>query len=173
MLKLLTTLRGWDQRIVLELVPQRNKTLNYCMTAITRMGDGWLWIAVMAVVLTTSNGSPQLFYQLSLAFGLQLGLHKLLKETCTRRRPFEYLQNVPCIVSPFERYSFPSGHAGAAFVVLSTVGIFYPALFIPCFLLASLIGFSRIYLGVHYPSDVIVGALLGMTSGMFARWLLI
>jgi undecaprenyl-diphosphatase len=53
------------------------------------------------------------------------------------------------------------------------VGIFYPALFIPCFLLASLIGFSRIYLGVHYPSDVIVGALLGMTSGMFARWLLI
>jgi undecaprenyl-diphosphatase len=74
-------------------------------------------------------------------------------------------------VHPADEFSFPSGHTAAAFVMVSILGSFYPVLLLPLVILASFIGISRVYLGVHYPSDVLAGAILGIVCGGVAKWM--
>ena len=68
-----------------------------------------------------------------------------------------------------EDYSFPSGHTGASFAAVSALLFSRNKLWLPCLVLACLIGFSRLYLYVHYPTDVLAGALLGIAAGFAAE----
>ncbi len=172
MRRIVSSLMDWDQKIVLDLVPQRSEKLNRFMTFATMLGNGWLWLAIGLFALIADKPAERLFFQLALGIGLQLFLYLFIKHACSRRRPFELLEDVTCILRPGDRYSFPSGHTSAAFVVLATVGLFYSFLFLPLLFLAVLIGFSRIYLGVHYPTDVLAGAFLGVLCAEIARWLI-
>lgn len=65
---------------------------------------------------------------------------------------------------PLDQFSFPSGHAAGAFMMATVLNHFYPFLMIPCYAIASIIGVSRVYNGVHYPSDVMAGSALGIFS---------
>jgi membrane-associated phospholipid phosphatase len=67
--------------------------------------------------------------------------------------------------------SFPSGHAATAFAAAVAVGIAFPRLRAPLLALAAVVALSRVYLGVHYPSDVIAGSLLGVSIGLTTCWL--
>jgi len=88
-----------------------------------------------------------------------------LKRTVTRERPKEVLADINTFNVPLDRYSFPSGHTTAVFAIATTVSLYIPALAFLLLPVALLVGLSRIYLGVHYPSDVIVGAVIaGVTS---------
>jgi undecaprenyl-diphosphatase len=147
--------------------------MNRFMAMITWLGDGWLWLLFALVAWFFDAGSEKVIYQMALAITMELATYKILKKICSRPRPFQCLERVTCIVNPPDRYSFPSGHTAAAFVVAGTVGVFYSALFLPLLLLAALIGFSRIYLGAHYPTDVLAGAFLGWSCAEIARWLLV
>ncbi|HDZ11068.1 MAG TPA: phosphatase PAP2 family protein, partial [Bacteroidetes bacterium] len=73
---------------------------------------------------------------------------------------------------PPDQYSFPSGHTAAAFLMAQLLGYQLPFLVLPLYILAGLIGYSRIYLRVHYPLDVFFGAVLGFVSANFALKLL-
>ena len=74
-------------------------------------------------------------------------------------------------VTDWTYQSFPSGHATTAFALAAVVGFVSPRWFYPGLALAAVIGFSRISEGVHYPSDVIAGAALGLLGAYFVRWL--
>ncbi len=91
----------------------------------------------------------------------------VLKKIVARPRP-DYMLSVSAV--PFSRYSFPSGHATMAFLMAILLSKYYPRYTYVFYSIAVLVGLSRIYLGVHYLSDVVGGAVLGLAIGwLFLR----
>lgn len=88
----------------------------------------------------------------------------LLKPLTARVRPCDVSRGIALLVPRPEDYSFPSGHTGASFAAVSALLFSRNKLWLPC-----LIGFSRLYLYVHYPTDVLAGALLGLAAGFAAE----
>ena len=133
--------------------------------AITHSGGVRAYIAIGGGVLLFSLGREKLLlYAALIAFAIEISAHKLLKIAFRRARPFATLEGISSLVNPPDQYSFPSGHTAAAFVTAAILCVADPFLGGPAFIWASLIGVSRIYLGVHYPTDVLAGLLLGLFS---------
>ncbi|NOZ21720.1 MAG: phosphatase PAP2 family protein [Planctomycetes bacterium] len=92
----------------------------------------------------------------------------ILKGAFCRPRPCYVLSDLRMLISRGGHYGFPSNHAANMFALASVVSFFYRKMTAPCFVFASLVGFSRIYIGKHYPSDVLAGAVYGvMAAGLF------
>lgn len=92
----------------------------------------------------------------------------ILKEVFDRARP--PLAGIDAVGVIPSSASFPSGHSATAFAAAVAVGIFYPRLRRPLLALAAVVALSRVYLGVHYASDVLVGTLLGVLLGLASVW---
>lgn len=136
------------------------------MKGATRLGDGQMWVLMSFALLFTEG--ELIVKQLALAFAMELTVFKLVKRLFSRARPFVCLSQVTMLVLPPDEFSFPSGHTAAAFVVATVVGLSLTGLLVLLTVVAMLIGVSRVYLGVHYPSDVAAGAMLGVLSGVVA-----
>ncbi len=90
------------------------------------------------------------------------GIVQIFKNTITRKRPYLILPEVNTFWRKLLKdYSFPSGHTTAGFSLAATLAVHFPATGFISYFLASLVGVSRIYTGMHYPSDVLSGAFLG------------
>jgi undecaprenyl-diphosphatase len=138
------------------------------MRGATRVGDGPLWV-LTALFLLGVGGTEGLVGR-QLAFGLLLDvvLYKVLKTMFGRPRPFQQILVVEQGARVPDEFSFPSGHMAAACVMVVIIGSAFSALLLPLLSLALLIGTSRVYLGMHYPSDVLAGGILGTSSGFVA-----
>lgn len=96
---------------------------------------------------------------------------QILKKTVTRVRPKDALSDINTFNVSLDRYSFPSGHTTAIFSIAVTVSFYLPWLAFIVIPLALLVGVSRIYLGVHYPSDVIAGIILAIATSALIYYL--
>ncbi len=96
-----------------------------------------------------------------IAITISTGLGKLIKISVTRLRPFINIPNLNIKKIGIDKYSFPSGHTTGAFSLAIIIALYFPIFGFITIPLAFLVGISRIYIGVHYPTDVIVGAFLG------------
>ncbi|AXY01995.1 phosphatase PAP2 family protein [Vibrio alfacsensis] len=136
---------------------------------ISHSGDGHLYLVIglLAWLLDKQHGQWFLWVGL-VAFAMELPIYWVLKNSVKRRRPKELSEHLPAFITPSDRYSLPSGHTAAGFVMASVIHHFYPELGAFAFLWASLIGLSRILLGVHFFTDIIVGAVLGSLCASFA-----
>ena len=135
------------------------------MTAVTHMGDyGILWIGLCIILMAMPKTRKSGF---ALAIAMIAGLvicNLLMKNIIARPRPF-VAYDFPIIINPPMGYSFPSGHSSNSFIAATVIALRHRKVAIPAYIIATLIAFSRVYLCVHYPSDVIVGAVIGMGIG--------
>jgi undecaprenyl-diphosphatase len=130
--------------------------------AATRAGDGWLWyLTGLTVLLFGGNERLTAIAAAGSAAMVGIGIFTALKKLSGRRRPCEIEPHCWATLLPPDQFSFPSGHTITAFAVSVTLGSFYPALFPALLFFAFSIAISRILLGMHFLSDVVVGALLG------------
>jgi undecaprenyl-diphosphatase len=133
------------------------------MPWISHSGNGYYYPAIPLLFYFID---PQIawsfFLAALLAFAIELPLYKIIKKGIKRNRPYKAVSGVHQRVSPSDQFSFPSGHTAAAFVIATLTSNFFPVIAVPGFTWASLVGFSRIYLGVHYPSDILAGLVIGI-----------
>ena len=136
---------------------------------VSATGDGWIY-ALIAFSILFYNIDAHLNFFLSclIGFALEVPLYILLKRKFKRNRPQDYLTDFEAKIKPSDQFSFPSGHTAAAFVMAIQLMVFFPAFILLGFLWATAIGISRVALGVHFPGDIIAGAMLGSLCGLIA-----
>jgi len=140
---------------------------------ISRTGDGyWYGVFALALLLFGTGDQKRLIYIGLIAFIFEVPAYLLLKTKIKRCRPFEILHGIRCLIQPPDKYSFPSGHTAAAFVMASVFSQLFPDWSWLFFGWASLVAFSRVYLGVHYPTDTLAGLVLGISSFNLGSWII-
>ena len=140
----------------------------------SRLGDGIIWYALMLALpfMYGSQGMKVALIMLA-ASAVNLATYKLLKRTFVRERPFIRHAGISLAGAPLDRYSFPSGHTLHAVAFAWQACAAFPELSFALVPLALAIAVSRVVLGLHYPTDVLVGALLGVTTGAIGAALLV
>ncbi|OJF71003.1 phosphatase PAP2 family protein [Alteromonas sp. V450] len=131
---------------------------------LSKTGDGYLYFFIGMLLWAFEPEHGELFlYTALMAYALELPIYVLLKKLFKRPRPCDFLMNLTAHVTPSDKFSLPSGHTAAAWLMACIIAHFYPPFAVVAYIWAALIGLSRVLLGVHYPSDVVAGTLLGMT----------
>jgi undecaprenyl-diphosphatase len=158
---------------VLEWRPPR--WVRVWMLAATRLGDGWLWLAIAALLAASGRQGLRVLSAGVISAGIANALLVCVKRRVRRPRPCERarpgsFETHPLGWFPSDRFSFPSGHALNAFAIGSVVALALPLVAIPVLVFAASVAASRVVLGLHWLSDVLVGSLVGSLIGT-AVWL--
>lgn len=151
---------------------QSKPTITSFFKFVSHSGDGYAYAAIAAALYLSDALQQASFIKAGLlAYTLEIPCFVVLKTLFKRNRPF--VQMAGCVVSiqPSDKFSMPSGHAAAAFLMATLVSYYYPEFMVLAFLWAGLIGLSRVLLGVHYPSDILAGIALGVSCAGSAIWL--
>lgn len=135
---------------------------------ISKTGDGFLYVALAAWLFWQPGTAHYLLKAMVLAFALERPLYFVLKNAFKRNRPQQAINNFRSVITPSDQFSFPSGHTSAAFLVATLVGYFYPDFSLGLFIWSVLVGFSRVVLGVHFPTDTLMGMVLGVSVALFS-----
>ncbi len=145
-----------------------NKTLTTMSRYLSKTGDGQLYLIMAGVIAVTDGVNSPLFQAILLGFLIERPIYFVLKNGFKRNRPEAALKNFRSIITPSDKFSFPSGHTSAAFMMATLIAYFFPAFMIPLYCWAALVGFSRVILGVHFPTDTLVGVILGVSTALFS-----
>ncbi len=152
---------AWERHLEHWIVGLRVGWLNWIFIGLSWIGTlGAVWLAI-AVVLALLWRRPSIVAAVLAADAVADLLATAGKALVHRHRPFE-TQLGPASST----HSFPSGHTATSFACATVLSVFAPRLRVPLFLLATLIGLSRIYNGMHYPTDVLAGAVLGLLTAL-------
>lgn len=156
-----------DMEILKFIHGTSNAFLNNAMRHITLLGNGgmiWIIIAIL-LLLSKKYRRVGILAALSLLLVTIFG-EGIIKHIVQRPRPFTELRYMKILITKPSSYSFPSGHASSSFAVAYVIGKKIKPLRLPVYILAILIAYSRLYLFVHYPTDVLCGIILGTLTGI-------
>ncbi len=135
---------------------------------LTMLGDhGMLWIGIALLLVLVKRTRP-----IGATAGASLAINALLvnvflKNIVARTRPYEVIDGLTRLVGEQSDFSFPSGHTSSAFSVAVVMFMLMPKKYgVPALIVATLIAYSRLYVGVHYPSDVIGGLIVGILAAV-------
>lgn len=142
------------------------------MVTITSLGNGGLiWIIISLVLMITPKYRKVGIMAICALILTTIIGEGLLKNLVKRQRPFTFLSDIELLISAPTSYSFPSGHTGSSFAVAGILGSQIKKSRFYVFTLAILIAFSRMYLYVHYPQDIIAGIILGLCSAQIVLYI--
>jgi len=140
----------------------RREIVRRFFSVISWLGNYPAWVAFGFVVASRQQSGAVLFAAQALATAFTgILVYKLLKKRLVRERPYVMHGEIVCGTPPLDRHSFPSGHTLHAVSLTILYGAYDPAMLVVMAPFAALVAASRIVLGLHYPSDVLVGGLLG------------
>lgn len=158
----------------------RNKNLDGTFKFITDQAGtvafGTPIVVIGSGLLMNDSATKAKGYVVGASLIVASGISSIMKWSINRERPFNKYTDIEKKTSGGSP-SFPSGHTSMAFLTATSLSLVYPKWYVivPSFLWASSVGYSRMHLGVHYPSDVAVGALVGAGSAFFCykaqKWL--
>ena len=146
------------------------KILDKIMPIITFFGSAtFCAVFVVLTIISKNKDIKNLGVISSLSIIVSSGITHFIKRIKNRIRPYIKLPEIIANKIGVDDYSFPSGHTTAAFSIGMSIAFRFTGLATFSLILATLVGFSRIYLGVHYPTDVAAGAIVGSVSSFFIK----
>ncbi len=163
----LENLTAFDIEIFKAINSFHNNFTDIFFSNITHLGSFYFLIFIGIAAYFFKNRKSKEFSAAFLpAYVVVVIIVEILKYFFDRPRPFEVLENVNILSSKSDP-SFPSGHSAGIFLLASIGAEKFPQYKIPLYALAFLVGISRIFVGLHYPIDVLVGSLIGFFVGKF------
>ncbi len=145
--------------------------MDFLMKSVTFLGDaGWVWIAA-GIILSIIPKTRKVGFTvcLSLIFSVLIS-NVTLKPLIARTRPYDLIEGIRLIIDAPKDFSFPSGHTSASFAAAAAIFAYNKKWGSIPLILAFLIGFSRLYLYVHFPTDVLGGAVIGSICAIISYY---
>ena len=186
---------GWEADFLLYIQENiRSDLLNPFMTVFTHSGDYGILVIALALVLIILPRTRRIGVIAAISIAIEALLNNvIIKNAVARTRPYEAIDGLVNIIEKQKDYSFPSGHTGSAFAVMgailliallglpviaktgklssSKMSLTFKLCAVLAIIYAALLGFSRLYVGVHYPTDVIAAVVIGLLgSWLFSRY---
>jgi undecaprenyl-diphosphatase len=167
------SMMSFDRDFLLYLQSIRTPVMDNIMKFITKFGDaGLFWIGLAVILLITKKFRKT---GLGMLIALTIGAiitNVILKNWIARPRPYVTIDDLICIIGPQKDFSFPSGHSTASIAASLSMFLTMPKRYgIPALIFGLLICFSRLYVGVHYPTDVIAGIMIGAASAVVSLFI--
>lgn len=171
-MNILNSIHNIDVSTFYWLMARKNRQLLTRLSrGVSRSADGPLYI-IIAMALWWA-GYEQWATMIAVGFALERLLYCVLKKSCKRNRPADILDDFTSFICPSDQFSFPSGHTSGAFFMAYCLSEFAPQISASLYSWAVLVGMSRIFLGVHFPTDTVMGALLGSCCAVMAMGVMV
>ncbi len=163
-------LHAWDLSVCILAQHRSTATLRRGFAIVSWLGNGWFWL-VLGLLLVTLGAFSTLL-ELFGVVALCLLCYRLLKRGTARPRPYSVSRSLHAMVPALDLYSFPSGHTLHAVAINTTLALHLPWLAVWVLPFTLLVAASRVVLGLHYPTDVLAGTVLGLAIPVAVHTLL-
>lgn len=162
-MEMLSRLNHVDRRLFTRIFRQgERRAVIPLARALSRSGDVYLYLLVPLLLwLLQAPSFGDFFTLLLVAFALERTLYRSLKNTLKRPRPPNAIPGFSSLIVTSDKFSFPSGHSSGAFLLATALVVIYGGPVFAIYLWATGVAFSRVLLGVHFPGDILAGALMG------------
>ena len=160
---LLTSIHKWDVLTFRAISSGKTSERLYDLAkTVSFSGNGYLYPLIPFFLFTFGFSQILEFVQIAtIGFSAERSIYSITKNSFKRRRPANVLPNYQSVIQAADEFSFPSGHTSAAFFIVSLLMLIYGPVFMVLYLWAGLVAFSRLVLGVHFPTDLLVGSFMG------------
>ena len=159
-MRVLDNIQNFDRRGLM-LLQQSQSWLALHSRLISRSADGYWYVLIGGLVaLFAAQGQLFLLHGV-VAYTIERCVYWVMKNSLKRKRPAQALPNFKSHIIASDEFSFPSGHTSAAFLFVTLLALHFGPLMLLLYPWSMAVAMSRVYLGVHFPTDTVMGAILG------------